>query len=92
MAEALQAILPPKTPERVLVKVTWHGYAPGTYTDPAALDLLLSALPAPAVVLEGHTISRNLGGAAFDWETEARENRAWIRQQEGGVSAAYRHS
>jgi len=62
--------------------VTWHGYATGTYTDVAALDLLLSALPAPAVILEGHTTSRNLGGAQFDWETEARENRAWIRQQE----------
>jgi len=82
MAEALGAVLPERKPERVLVKVTWHGYATGTYTDPAALDLLLSALPAPAVVLEGHTISRNLGDAAFDWETEARKNRAWIRQQE----------
>ncbi len=68
--------------ERVLVKVTWHGYATGAYTDPAALDLLLGALPAPAIVLEGHTSSRNLGGAEFDWETEAKENRAWIRQQE----------
>ncbi len=67
---------------RVFIKVTWHGYATGTYTDPAALDLLLGALPTPAVVLEGHTSSRNLGGAAFDWETQARENRAWIRQQE----------
>jgi sirohydrochlorin ferrochelatase len=68
--------------EKIFVKVTWHGYATGTYTDPAALDLLLGALPAAAVVLEGHTSSRNLGGAAFDWETQARENRAWIRQQE----------
>jgi sirohydrochlorin ferrochelatase len=82
MAEALDAVLPDKKPERVLVKVTWHGYAPGTYTDPAALDLLLSVLPAPAVVVEGHTVSRNLGGATFDWETEARENRAWIRREE----------
>ncbi len=62
--------------------MTWHGYAPGTYTEPAALDLLLSALPAPAVILEGHTTSRNLGGAQFDWEAEAKENRAWIRKQE----------
>ena len=81
LAEVLSAILPAK-PERVLVKVTWHGYATGTYTDPAALDLLLGALPAPAIILEGHTSSRNLGGASFDWETECRENRAWIRQQE----------
>jgi sirohydrochlorin ferrochelatase len=82
MAAALAAILPATPPERVLVKVTWHGYATGTYTDPAALDLLLSALPTPAIILEGHTTSRNLGGAQFDWEADARENRAWIRQQE----------
>jgi hypothetical protein len=78
----LEEILPATTSERILVKVTWHGYAAGTYTDPAALDLLLSALPAPAIILEGHTTSRNLGGAQFDWEAEAKENRAWIRQQE----------
>lgn len=83
LTEVLTRILPAQKPERVLVKVTWHGYAAGTYTDAAALDLLLSALPAPAVILEGHTSSRNLGGAQFDWETEARENRTWIRQQEG---------
>jgi len=78
----LRAILPAQRPERVIVKVTWHGYATGTFTDAATLDLLLSALPAPAVVVEGHTVSRNLGGATFDWDTEARENRTWIRQQE----------
>jgi hypothetical protein len=82
LTEVLSRILPAQKPERVLVKVTWHGYASGTYTDAAALDLLLSALPAPAVILEGHTTSRNLGDAQFDWETEAKENRAWIRQQE----------
>jgi hypothetical protein len=82
LAEVLCRILPQDKIERVLVKVTWHGYATGTYTDPAALDLLLGALPARAIVLEGHTSSRNLGGAQFDWETEARQNRAWIRQQE----------
>ncbi len=82
LTEALSRVLPPGKPERILVKVTWHGYAPGTYTDAAALDLLLSALPARAVVLEGHTSSRNLGGEQFDWETEARRNRAWIRQQD----------
>lgn len=81
-AGALEEILPATARERVLVKVTWHGYATGTYTDPAALDLLLSALPAPAIILEGHTTSRNLDCAQFDWETDAKENRAWIRQQE----------
>jgi hypothetical protein len=82
LAETLCRILPQDKFDRVLVKVTWHGYATGTYTDPAALDLLLGALPARAIVLEGHTSSRNLGGAQFDWETEAKQNRAWIRQQE----------
>jgi sirohydrochlorin ferrochelatase len=86
LAEALSRVLPQQKVERVLVKVTWHGYATGAYTDPAALDLLLGALPAPAIILEGHTSSRNLGdrhlNAGFDWETEAKENRAWIRQQE----------
>ena len=82
LGEVIDEILPAKKPERVLVKVTWHGYATGTYTDPAALDLLLGALPCPAVILEGHTSSRCLEDAAFNWETEARRNRAWIRQQD----------
>lgn len=81
MADLLARVLP-ENPRGVLIKVTWHGYAPGTYTDPAALDLLLAALPAEAVILEGHTSSRNLGGAQFDWESQARENRAWIRREE----------
>ncbi|HTR38183.1 MAG TPA: hypothetical protein VMH80_19875 [Bryobacteraceae bacterium] len=84
MACLLERILPAAKPDRFLIKVTWHGYATGTYTDPAALDLLLGALPAKAIVLEGHTSSRNTEEAAFDWETEARENRAWIRQQDAG--------
>lgn len=82
MAELLERVLPAQKPGRVLLKVTWHGYATGTYTDPAALDLLLGALPSPAIILEGHTSSRNLEPAGFDWETEAKENRAWIRQQD----------
>jgi hypothetical protein len=67
--------------ERVFVKVTWHGYAPGTFTDAAALDRLLSALPGRAIVLEGHATGRNLGGAGFDWD-DARAHRAWLRDQE----------
>ena len=66
----------------VFIKVTWHGYAPGTYTDPTALDMLLGALPARAVLLEGHTSSRNLGGAAWDWAKDSRQHRAWIAGQE----------
>ena len=53
------------SPTHVFIKVTWHGYAPGTYTDPVALDMLLGALPGQAVLLEGHTSSRNLGGATW---------------------------
>ncbi len=72
MRAVLDEILPPGPHDRVIVKVTWHGYATGTFTDPAALDLLLSALPAQAVIIEGHTSSRNPGDATFDWEREAR--------------------
>lgn len=82
MAALLERVLPVTNAKRVLVKVTWHGYATGTYTDPAALDLLLGSLPAQAIILEGHTTSRNIEAAGFDWETEAKKNRAWIRQQE----------
>ncbi len=82
MRAVFDEILPPGPHDRVIVKVTWHGYATGTFTDPAALDLLLSALPARAVIVEGHTSSRNLGEASFDWETESRANRAWIVQQD----------
>lgn len=82
MACLIEQVLPVAKPDRVLVKVTWHGYAAGTYTDPAALDLLLGALPARAIILEGHTSSRNTEDAGFDWETEARDHRAWIRQQD----------
>ncbi len=80
LGQILSRVLPPS--ERYLIKVTWHGYATGTYTDPIALDLLLSALPGKAILLEGHTSSRNLGGADWDWETEAKRHRTWIRQQE----------
>ena len=73
---------PAAEPARVFIKVTWHGYAPGTYTDPVALDMLLGALPARAVLLEGHTSSRNLGGAAWDWTKDSRQHRAWIAEQE----------
>ncbi|MBZ5593440.1 MAG: hypothetical protein LAP39_14450 [Acidobacteriia bacterium] len=80
LARVLAGVLP--VSDTYIVKVTWHGYATGTYTDPAALDLLLGALPGRAVIVEGHTSSRNLGGADWDWETEAHEHRAWIKQQD----------
>ena len=66
----------------IFVKVTWHGYATGTYTDAVALDALLSALPGKAVILEGHSVSRNRGGADWDWEEEAKEHRDWLRAEE----------
>jgi hypothetical protein len=80
LAEILARVLPQA--ERYLVKVTWHGYAPGTYTGPLALDLLLGALPGKAVLLEGHTSSRNLGGAEIDWDSGAEPHRTWVRQQD----------
>ena len=80
LAEILARVLPQA--ERYLVKVTWHGYAPGTYTGPLALDLLLGALPGRAVLLEGHTSSRNVGGAEIDWEADAERHRTWVRQQD----------
>jgi hypothetical protein len=80
LAEILARVLPQA--ERYLVKVTWHGYAQGTYTGATALDFLLSALPGKAVVLEGHTSSRNVGKAEFDWETDAEQHRTWVRQQD----------
>jgi hypothetical protein len=64
LAEILARVLP--RAERYLVKVTWHGYATGTFT----------AAP------EGHTSSRNVGGAEIDWDTDAERHRTWIRQQE----------
>lgn len=70
------------TGDRVFIKVTWHGYAVGTYTDAVALDQLLGALPCKAVLLEGHTTGRNTGGAGWDWETESQQHRAWIKDQE----------
>ncbi len=82
MSSLLERVLPRAKPDRIVVKVTWHGYATGTYTDPAALDLLLGALPAPAIVVEGYTSRRTLEDGGFNWETEAREHRAWIRQQD----------
>lgn len=80
LAAVLESLLPAS--DTFLVKVTWHGYAAGTYTDAAALDLLLGALPGRAVILEGHTSSRNLGGGDWDWETEAQHHRAWVKQQD----------
>ena len=80
LAEILARVLPRS--ERYLVKVTWHGYAPATYTGPLALDLLLGALPGRAVLLEGHTSSRNVGGAEIDWEGDAERHRTWVRRQD----------
>jgi len=80
LAAVLERVLPAS--DTYIVKVTWHGYATGTYTDAAALDLLLGALPGRAVILEAHTSSRNLGGADWDWETGAQHHRAWIKQQD----------
>lgn len=83
-AKELRALLPQEIieAENVFVKVTWHGYAPGTYTGPVALDALLTAIPGRVTLLEGHTSSRNLAPPDWNWETEAESNRRWIREQE----------
>jgi sirohydrochlorin ferrochelatase len=67
---------------RCVVKPTWHGYATGTYSDALALDALLASLAGPQLLVEGHTASRNTGGADFDWESEALQHRGWILEQE----------
>jgi hypothetical protein len=77
-----RAVQQPARTDRVFIKVTWHGYATGTYTDPVALDKLLAALPAQAVLVEGHTSSRNLGGSSWDWQTEGEQHRGWIAEQD----------
>jgi hypothetical protein len=82
LASLLGTVMGSEPIDRVFIKVTWHGYATGTYTDPVALDRLLSALPAPAVLVEGHTSSRNLGGSNWDWRTQSREHRGWIAEQD----------
>ena len=69
--------------DRVIIKVTWHGYATGTFTDAAALDRLLTALPGRAILLEGHSTGRNTGERGErDWHTDARAHRTWLRDQE----------
>jgi hypothetical protein len=82
LAALLGSVMGSEPVERVFVKVTWHGYATGTYTDPVALDKLLDALPAPAVIVEGHTSGRNLGGSSWDWRTQSQEHRGWIAEQD----------
>ena len=82
LAGLLGTVMGSEPVERIFIKVTWHGYAPGTYTDPVALDRLLAALPAPAVLVEGHTSSRNLGGSSWDWRTQSQQHRGWIAEQD----------
>jgi len=73
--------------KKVFIKVTWHGYATGTYTDPVALDKFLSILSGKAILLESYTSSRNDGTKEFDWTTECKQHRDWIRQQDSAFLA-----
>ena len=71
----------PPPPRMFLLK------SPGTVNDrnpthPVALDALLSALPGQAILIEGHTSSRNLGGASWDWVTDSQAHRRWIAEQD----------
>ncbi|GAC1427698.1 MAG: hypothetical protein NVSMB65_00580 [Chloroflexota bacterium] len=73
----------PAEAEVYVVKPTWHGRAPGTYTDAQALGLLLEALrPGRAVVVEGYTSGRNDGSRAVDWSGDPRPDWDWIREQD----------
>ncbi len=70
LAEILARVLPRS--DRYLVKVTWHGYATGTFTGrPRRWTSCSARFPAAAVILEGHTSSRNVDGLDIDWETES---------------------
>ena len=73
----------PGDEEVYLIKPTWHGRAPGTYTDAQALDLLLTALrPGRAVIVEGYTSGRNDSSRAIDWTVDPRPHWDWIREQD----------
>jgi hypothetical protein len=66
-----------------IVKPTWHGRAPGTFTDAGALDLLLTALhPGRVLVVEGYTSGRNDGSRVVDWSADPRRHWDWIRAQD----------
>jgi hypothetical protein len=65
-----------------LVKVNWFGPPPGNYTGPAALDMLLRALPGPATVIESHSSGRTDGSRWIPAGEAVGENRDWLRGQE----------
>ena len=81
LAEILARVLP--RAERYLVKVTWHGYAPGDLHGPGG-----AGPPARRTARHGRSCWRGtraagiVGGADIDWETDAAQHRTWIRQQD----------
>ena len=57
------------------------GHAPGTYTGPQASTSCWWRCPA-GILLEGHTSSRNVGGAIDRLDADAQRHRTWVRQQD----------
>jgi hypothetical protein len=69
----LKGILPES--DVYLVKPNWYSPMRGGYTDAAALETLLSALPGRAIVVEGYSGDRqdgsvvyNVHGEKVDWQ------------------------
>ena len=46
------------TGDKVVIKPNWVSYAPGEYTDAQVLDMFLTALGKPAIIIESHTFWR----------------------------------
>ncbi|MHB8947160.1 MAG: DUF362 domain-containing protein [Bacillota bacterium] len=67
--------------DRFLIKPNWFDPRPGSYTDPAILDLVLSVLPGKKTVIEGHSHARNDLSMKITPENQDAQ-RDWIRRQE----------
>lgn len=65
-----------------MIKVNWYSPHPANYTGPAALDMLLRALPGRATVVEGHSSGRTDGSRYIEAGQAVGEAREWLRAQE----------
>lgn len=64
-----------------LIKPNWYGPDPGGYTDAETLDLVLSAIPGPKILVESHSVGRNDGSRPDLNAENAWEQRDWIQAQ-----------
>ena len=64
-----------------IIKVNWSMAEPGLYTDAAALDTILAALPGRKLVVEGHSMGRNDGSKFISPKNQGDETQ-WVREQE----------